>query len=82
MEQKLNIFLESVREVESSLKSVENQAGSVEILGADGASRKDISGGGGRQLNKALRSFHDALTDVGGRLVECKDKLREIERRR
>jgi nucleoporin p58/p45 len=79
MEDKLRIFLESVAEVEASLRSVEDQAGSMEG-GINGAQqRKELVGGGGKQLNKALRSFHEALQDVGGRLVEVKDGLRALE---
>lgn len=80
MEDKLRIFLESVAEVEASLRSVETQAGSMEG-GINGAQqRKELGGvGGGKQLNKALRSFHDALQDVGGRLVEVKDGIRALE---
>ncbi|KAH8150588.1 uncharacterized protein LAJ45_05284 [Morchella importuna] len=85
MEKKFHIFLESVGEVEASLRSVEQQA----AIGANGAGINGedltaVTGGvGGRQdarrLNRTLREFNDALKDVSARIVDVKDGLRELK---
>lgn len=85
MEKKFHTFLESVGEVEASLRSVEEQA----AVGANGAGINGedltaVTGGvGGRQdarrLNRTLREFNDALKDVSARIVDVKDGLRELK---
>ncbi|RPA89166.1 hypothetical protein L873DRAFT_1755383 [Choiromyces venosus 120613-1] len=80
MDKKLNLFLESVQEVELSLRSVEEQATVGSIGGED---LTTLTGGvGGRQdarrLNITLREFNDALKDVSGRIVDCKDGMRAL----
>ncbi|KAL7269514.1 Nucleoporin nup49/NSP49 (Nuclear pore protein nup49/NSP49) [Rhizina undulata] len=85
MEHKLRVFLDSVQEVEMSLKSVEAQAAQAIVDGVGGEagmvngaakSREDA-----RRLNRALREFNDALRDISGRIVEVKDGLRELRSR-
>lgn len=81
MEKALRLFLESVGEVEASLRSVEMSAGAG--MGARGEDVGMLVGGmGGRQdarrLNRTLREFNDALRDVSGRIVDVKDGMREL----
>ncbi|KAH0613340.1 uncharacterized protein H6S33_009720 [Morchella sextelata] len=85
MEKKLRIFLESVGEVEASLRSVEQQAAiGASSAGINGEDLIAMTGGvGGRQdarmLNRTLREFNDALKDVSARIVDVKDGLRELK---
>lgn len=83
MENKLRVFLDTLNEVEHSLRSVELQATST----SDGPMADDMTiltgGVGGRQdarrLNRTLREFNDALKDVSGRIVGVKDGLRSLK---
>lgn len=82
MEKALRLFLESVGEVEASLRSVEMSAGAG--MGARGEDANALAGGGvggrqdARRLNRTLREFNEALRDVSGRIVDVKDGMREL----
>ncbi|KAF8466214.1 hypothetical protein BDZ91DRAFT_179010 [Kalaharituber pfeilii] len=88
MEARLKQFLESVAEVEASLRSVEVQA-AMKIAGGDLSMGGALGGVGGgaaqdrkgdaRKLNAVLREFYDALNDVSSRVVEVKEGLRELK---
>lgn len=82
MEKALRLFLESVGEVEASLRSVEMSAGAG--MGVRGEDVNALAGGGvggrqdARRLNRTLREFNEALRDVSGRIVDVKDGMREL----
>lgn len=88
MESRLKQFLESVGEVEDSLRSVEVQAArklaSRGVLAESGGVSNSDGGDGGKQdearrLNKALREFNEALSDTAVRVVDSKEGLRGLK---
>lgn len=89
MEGRLKQFMESVGEVEASLRSVEVQAArklasrGVTVDGGAAAPGEGSSEGreddARRLIIKTLRAFYETMSDVSVRLVDSQQGLRELK---